>query len=267
MKHTNILIIASIALLMLSYSCSDKEPDTSHYTMEGEVSWLWPLGLPDDIVPLPGEIITVWSDPTTVDVLYSGLKRETVIAYKNAMQKNGFECEYFIYTGGNVKKTGKSVTYKNFSGVFMRKGQLDLRLDVKDYYKLSGLPEYPNKDRLNWPKEWKDLPKPKKGYYTESYQIAFDEYCLVASTLQFDRELIGFSAEQIKGKEKAVRDYVDELQDSGFQIISEEISKRYGVFFSSGKTCLMSDKIIVVVMDTWDCSYNSHFRFDAWKIK
>jgi hypothetical protein len=123
---------------------------------------------------------------------------------------------------------------------------------------------YPNYG-LRWPKEWSDLPKPQNATYTETSQLDYDDKYL-KSYLIFDQHLHGFSAEQIKGRQQGVQDYIDLLLANGFRPVSEQESESYGFYSSPDKNRLMSDKVIVAVMSSVMCSYSHYLDFDAKKI-
>jgi len=266
MLQLNFKALALIAAIMLFIGgCSkDSMDNPEEYVLSGEISEIWPIVLPDDIIPFPGVINDVVGSGSYIRIFYSNVSDRTVIAYATAMEKKGFTCDFFVYTIDQWGSVGRKTTNrKNFEGVKMRKGSLDLTLDLTGFnYDMHGLPDFSDRDMIPWPKSWADLPKPEGVYIDGTWRFKYDVKVLSADIPYFNA-LQGFSDEQQEGKRKVAEAYINLLLSSGFREATAAELQLHQMNESWQSVYFINDKMIVEVMKPDDTSHSTTFRFKA----
>ena len=267
--------LMQIAVLVLSFGgCVAGGPgDFEVKGLEGEAPENWPSDMPEDILPLPGTLDTVWPAHRYIRMFYSDVSRETVIAYANAMKGNGFECEYIIFTY-DEKDHGKIVYGRDFNAVTLKKGEYDFLLEVyadnEATYSLSGLPEGTGINSLKWPEEWADLvPRPEGVDFSETFNLSYDDNSFYANGVFSFREFVDehFTEKHLEINRAVVRDYIDLLFSIGYREATELEKQAEGFWGFGGNQVLISNEAILSVSSENDVQYSNAFRIEAKKTR
>jgi hypothetical protein len=93
----------------------------------------WPDYLPEDIPPIPANIVWLWADPDIVRIQFEGLSLQGLFGYLNLLKENGFDLEYVFYKNpGEIlseDELKELVKQGKFDAVRIKKGKYNFYIE------------------------------------------------------------------------------------------------------------------------------------------
>jgi hypothetical protein len=188
----------------------------------------WPLGIPAEILPLPGTISTANIYSTRIRLSYSdGVSRKVLEDYVKHMESNGFEAKFetYVTTEQEQTMTDKAISSMKYGGVLLTKGNYKIRIVLSltgndgATYTLDGLSA--DATKVGWPNNWVDrVPEPEGTFIDGSRGIfsATDDNLWVICTYKN----VGVTEALVEEHKKTVQAYYDKLLNLGYKTTTDE---------------------------------------------